>query len=263
LSALGLFLYPFSSELSLLGGALTDGGSLVTALSAAQGAQAEDILAALSAEAAETPPGSPPPPPACALRPSSVCCLPFLSGERSPGWQSSARLVWAGVDAAGAHPAALLHAAMDGVAFRVAEILIRIRAVLRALEAAPSTPREPPTHIVCSGGALVGHHASGRLWARIFATALAADATLWMPPSLSAVAEGRTPEPRSDSTVQAAQMEATSRGLARFHGGASPMQAASPALCIVEPAGADAVAAYARARARTAALYGALQGWQE
>ena len=159
LSKLGLWCYPYSSTLVLLGGALTDGGSLITHLTNTMGASLSGLVSDLSDADGKL-----------CLRPSSVMCLPFWSGERATGWNSSIRGVWAGLDYVNTSPNALLHAAMDGVAFRIKAIRDAIHAVLTVVNPPGDAASSWNVRIVCSGGAISPTH--NALWGQIIATVL-------------------------------------------------------------------------------------------
>jgi gluconokinase len=82
--------------------------------------------------------------------------LPFLSGERSPGWQGHARATIHGLSLA-TTPLEILRAGMEAVAYRVAIVFEKIAGLL------PADPR-----VIASGGALY-HSAS---WTQIMSDVL-------------------------------------------------------------------------------------------
>jgi gluconokinase len=145
---LGLFLYRLDEHRVVEGGSLSDGGNLVDWL--------ERVLRIERSAAeglADEPPGA-----------HGLSFLALLGGERSPGWNAAARGAIAGLTFA-TEPRDILHAALEGVALRFAEIAERMPDVHEA---------------VASGAALV----ENRDWARIVADALG------LPVIVSAVDEG-------------------------------------------------------------------------
>jgi gluconokinase len=121
----GLWCYRVDRRRSLLGGALNDAGRLANWLrSRLQLPEVEALDAALrAAPDAVTP-----------------AVLPFLTGERSPGWAASATAAFADVTAA-TSPLALWRGAMEGLALRYALIAEQLTTV------APLAGR-----VVASGG---------------------------------------------------------------------------------------------------------------
>ena len=77
--------------------------------------------------------------------------LPFLSGERSPGWRGRARATIHGISAA-TTPLDIIHAGMEAVAYRIALVFKRLAKLL---------PKD--VRVIAGGGALRGSSA----WARI------------------------------------------------------------------------------------------------
>ena len=134
----GLWCYRVDRTRHLLGGALTDGGNIIRWL--------YDLLAEdahrLNREAAAVGPAG-----------HGLIFLPFLNGERSPGWADSATLAIQGITAR-TRPGHLLRAGMEAVAFRLALI-----ADLFADQVAADAP------ILASGGALE----VSALWRQIMA----------------------------------------------------------------------------------------------
>ena len=106
----GLWCYRVDAHRSLLGGALSDVGRVVSWLQATVqlGEQDPDQLLA-------APPG-----------PGAPLVLPYLSGERSTGWAASARAVISGVSTA-TSGAELFRGAMEGVALSYARIAGQLR----------------------------------------------------------------------------------------------------------------------------------------
>ena len=138
----GLFCYRVDSRSSLLGGALTEGGSLYDWCLSAFNLPEEDRLLE---ELADVEPGS-----------HGLSVLPFWSGERAPGWAGRARGSITGINPA-TRPVHLLRAVMEAVALRIA-------AVHRLL-----LPHLTPDHVlVASGGALT----NSPVWLGIMADVL-------------------------------------------------------------------------------------------
>ena len=133
----GLWCYRVDRHRSLPGGALSEGGSLFSWMT--QTLRLEDpsgLDAALKG-----------------LRPDGhgLTLLPFLSGERSPGWQGKARAAINGISQA-TTPLEIIHAGMESVAYRIALVFKRLSKLL---------PGE--VQVIAGGGALRGSPA----WAQI------------------------------------------------------------------------------------------------
>jgi gluconokinase len=139
----GLWCYSLDRERVLLGGALTDGGSVYE--------WARAVLRwddQVETQAAALEPGA-----------HGLTVLPFLRGERAMGWHASATMTLTGIT--GATTAAhLLRAALEGVALRLAKLVASV-------EAARPQPDAPVT-LVASGTAL----ASSRLLQQVLADAV-------------------------------------------------------------------------------------------
>ena len=138
----GLSVFGLTRDLFFLGGAVTDAGSLLAWLRETLNVPPP---AELEARVAALPPDG-----------HGLTVLPFLRGERSPGWIDSAAGAIAGLRA-GTTAAEIARAAMEAVAYRLA--LIRQRLV----SAAPSRGE-----IVLGGGAALASPA----WAQVFADVL-------------------------------------------------------------------------------------------
>lgn len=126
----GLWCYRLDERHVLLGGALSEGGNLYDWVCNRFRLSDADRDAALGA----LPPDS-----------HGLTWLPFLAGERSPGWAPHARGVLAGLTL-DTDSVAILRAAMEAVAYRFA-------LTARLLDAAVPGERT----IVASGGALLGN----------------------------------------------------------------------------------------------------------
>ena len=138
----GLWSYPIDSSRWLVGGSLTDGGSLYSWLHEMLAVQdASELLA----EAARLEPDG-----------HGLTILPFLRGERAPGWATNATLTISGMTPA-TTPVHIQRAALEAVAFRFRLIFDRLRPHLA-----------PDSEIVASGGAL---HENA-LWRQILADVL-------------------------------------------------------------------------------------------
>ncbi len=134
----GLFLYRLDTERVCEGGSISDGGNLLAWLRRLVGDVSTDGLA-------HEPP-------------SQLDFLPLLGGERSPGWDATRRGSVAGLSFE-TTPRELVHAALDGVAYRFAEIAERMPEI---------------EQLIGSGGAL-RHNPD---WAQILADVLERPLTL-------------------------------------------------------------------------------------
>lgn len=143
----GLWCYRVDRQRHLLGGAITDGGSIVRWM--------QEMLAAAPEEMEQG---------AAALAPDAhgLTVLPFLNGERSPGWADNATMTLQGISAA-TTPGHLLRAGMEAVAFRLALIARRLEAQLH-----------PDAAVLASGGALV----SSGVWRQVIADVLGREVLL-------------------------------------------------------------------------------------
>ena len=135
----GLWSYPIDSTRWLVGGSLTDGGSLYSWLRETLAGQDRQTLLAAAAE----------------LTPDAhgLTILPFLRGERAPGWATEAALTISGMSPA-TTPAHIVRASFEAVAYRFRLIYDRLRPLLA-----------PNSEIVASGGALQ----ENGLWRQILA----------------------------------------------------------------------------------------------
>lgn len=124
----GLWCYRVDRKRSLLGGAMTEGGSIFAWTR--QLLNLQDIHG-LEDALKEMQPGQ-----------HGLTFLPLISGERSPGWVSEARGVVMGLSLA-TRPLDLLRAGMEGVACRIALVYNLLR---------PALPDEPK--VIASGGAI-------------------------------------------------------------------------------------------------------------
>ncbi|MBE0698204.1 MAG: gluconokinase [Anaerolineaceae bacterium] len=138
----GLWCYRVDARRCLLGGAMTEGGSIFSWLRRLLNLEStEDIDPAI----ALMQPGE-----------HGLTFLPLISGERSPGWVSEARGALMGLSLA-TSPLDLLRAGMEGVACRIALVYNLLR---------PALPADPL--IIATGGAIQ----SSPAWQQILADAL-------------------------------------------------------------------------------------------
>jgi len=136
----GLWLYRIDRQYSLLGGATTEGGNLFAWLNRVLQlpANTEALLAQME------PAGH------------GLTVLPFLAGERAPGWHESARASISGLTL-NSRPIDILQAGLEAVAYRFALIHRKI------------APHLPPEHqIIASGSGLLNSPA----WMQIMADVL-------------------------------------------------------------------------------------------
>ncbi len=103
----GLWAYRLDRERAVLGGALSNGGNLLRWIWNTTGTGPDE---AATWEAATLAPDS-----------TGLTILPFLSGERSPGWHDDATAVAAGLTLA-TRPKHLIRAGMEAVAYRLAAV---------------------------------------------------------------------------------------------------------------------------------------------
>lgn len=139
----GLWLYRVTRERGLLGGATTEGGNLFAWLR----------------ETLQLPPSEQLEKELTAREPAAhgLTVLPFVAGERAPGWQGSARASLIGFTL-NTRPVDIVQAALEGVAYRFAIIYGRIKPHLG----------EGHQQIIASGGGLLRSPA----WLQIMADVL-------------------------------------------------------------------------------------------
>jgi gluconokinase len=138
----GLWCYRVDGRRSLPGGALSEGGNVFAWLKATlqlpNTADLESALAAMEPDA------------------HGLTVLPFLAGERSPGWAGDARATIHGLSLA-TTPLDILRAGLEAVAYRVALVFDLLQ---------PLLPDD--AQVVASGGALLNSPA----WLQIMADVL-------------------------------------------------------------------------------------------
>jgi len=126
----GLWCYRVDGKRSLLGGALSEGGSVFAWMKDTLNLGAyPDLEKALAAAEPDS---------------HGLTVLPFLAGERAPGWAGQARAAIQGLSLA-TTPLEIIRAAMESVAYRLFLVFELLR---------PLVPGEP--QVVASGGALLG-----------------------------------------------------------------------------------------------------------
>jgi gluconokinase len=130
--SMGLWLYLIDARRALLGGALSEGGNvlawLASTLKLPPLAEVESLIATL-------PPDG-----------HGLTVLPFISGERSPGWHDGARMAVAGINTH-TSPTDLLQACLEALAYQLGEVYDQLNTVLEKQEIAPT--------LIGSGGALL------------------------------------------------------------------------------------------------------------
>ena len=138
---LGLWEYRIAPGRSLLGGALTDGGAMVRWVAELTGAGPSKGWDAIVEH----------------MRPAThgVTILPFLSGERSPGWDDRARATFHGLRR-NTQAAELLLAGMEAVTYRLTRIYDLLAVEL------------PASHSVTLSG---GGFRRSKVWAQMVADA--------------------------------------------------------------------------------------------
>jgi gluconokinase len=151
----GLWCYRVDGASSLLGGALSEGGNLFEWLR--ETLRIDDWRAA-EQEAAALPPDS-----------HGLTLLPFVAGERSPGWHAEARATISGLTLQ-TRPADIIRAAQEAIAYRLAQVFGLLRAAL-----------PPVRRVVASGGALL----STTGWMQMLADVLNCPVTASLEPQAS------------------------------------------------------------------------------
>lgn len=140
----GLWLYRVDRSRALLGGATTEGGNLYAWLREQLKLPSEETV---EHELAGRPPAA-----------HGLTLLPFVAGERAPGWNDQAKASLIGFTL-NTQPLDIVQAGLEAIAYRFALIYERIAAHLP-----PSETRA----IIASGGGLL----SSPAWLQIFADAL-------------------------------------------------------------------------------------------
>jgi gluconokinase len=135
----GLFAYRVNAAQTLVGGAVSSGGNFYAWM---HKTFAIDAVALTAAAAEKMAPDS-----------HGLTVLPYVAGERAPGWKSEARALFAGMTL-DTTPADLIRAGIESVAYNFATILRRFP--------------EQPQQVIASGGAI----GNSPVWAQIIADAL-------------------------------------------------------------------------------------------
>jgi gluconokinase len=151
----GLWCYRAGGGYTAVGGALSDGGGLYDHLKRLLNVRRSDE--SIAAETARRGPDS-----------HGLTLMPFFAGERGTGYNENARGAIIGLTMTN-DAVDILQAAMEAVAYRLAELLGQLESVFPELE------------IVASGGALT----SSAVWAQIVADVLGRDISLIDEPEAS------------------------------------------------------------------------------
>ena len=130
----GLWCYAVDANRCLLGGALTDGGSVFEWICRTAGIESNEELTQMQEEALRVTPGE-----------HGLVVMPFLSGERSTGWSPQAKMTIAGITR-DVRPADILRAGLEGVAIRLKKIVQKLSAAIKG---------GAETKLVCNGKALL------------------------------------------------------------------------------------------------------------
>jgi gluconokinase len=152
----GLFCYRVDRRRILLGGALSNGGSVHAWLTRILRLDSPEVV---ERELDAMPPDT-----------HSLTVLPFLAGERSPGWVAEARAAIVGLSLA-TRPVDIVRAGLETVAYRFALVHERLR------EACPDAGV-----LVATGGALLASPA----WTQIMADVLGVPVVPSLEPEASA-----------------------------------------------------------------------------
>ncbi len=153
----GLWCYRVDARRSLPGGALSEGGNVFAWLK--DRLQLNGNGQALEEKLAAMPPDG-----------HGLTVLPFLAGERSPGWRGDARATIHGLTLAHT-PMDILRAGMESVAYRLGQVFHLLQPILPA-----------NVEIIASGGALV----HSPTWAQIIADVLGHPLSVSQVPEASA-----------------------------------------------------------------------------
>ncbi|CAA9554484.1 MAG: Gluconokinase [uncultured Thermomicrobiales bacterium] len=157
----GLWTYRLDDRHYVAGGALSNGGNLLAWLVETLDVQWDDET--MRAAAAIPPDGH------------GLTILPFLAGERAPGWNDATTGVIAGMRLA-TRPEDILRAGMEAVAYRFARVYRAVRSLA-----------SPDHEIVTNGGAIL----RSPLWLQIMADVLGHDLRT-LPPDTEASGRGAT-----------------------------------------------------------------------
>jgi gluconokinase len=142
----GLWLYRLNREYALLGGATAEGGNVFAWLS-----NTLQLPPNVEDELAQLPPAA-----------HGLTVLPFIAGERAPGWRDGARAVISGLTR-DTRPIDILQAGLEGVAYRFALLYRSLTSYLLAEH-----------HVIASGSALLSSPAWMQMMADVLGRPLAA-----------------------------------------------------------------------------------------
>ncbi|CAM9098022.1 unnamed protein product [Ectocarpus fasciculatus] len=142
----GLWCYRVDRHRAVLGGALTDGGSVFEWLRSTLALAPGEDMTAVMDEAERMPPAS-----------HGLTILPFFSGERSPGYNDDATACIFGLRRSTTRPQ-LVRAALESVCLRLAAIVDLMKDLTDGggMKGSSSDAHEPEAS--SSAGALVGDH---------------------------------------------------------------------------------------------------------
>ncbi len=144
----GLWLYRINQTYALLGGATSEGGNIFAWLN-----KILQLPPHIETELARLPPAG-----------HGLTILPFIAGERAPGWQAAAKACINGLTL-NTRPIDILQAGLESVAYRFALIHDRIK------------PYLPPGHqIIASGSGLLNSPAWMQIMADVLGRPLVASA---------------------------------------------------------------------------------------
>lgn len=132
--SMGLWLYLVDGKRAVVGGALSQGGNVLAWLRDTLGL--EDLKKAEQLAQAIEPDGH------------GLTILPFISGERSLGWQGSRRMTIAGLSLH-TTPGMLLRAGIESLAYQLKQVYDELHRVL------PLEEQHVP-QVICNGGAVLG-----------------------------------------------------------------------------------------------------------
>jgi len=211
----GLWFYRVDAQRGLLGGATTEGGNLYAWLRSTLQLPDTDVVEATLRERAPAVHG--------------LTVLPFVAGERAPGWDDDARASLLDFTLH-TEPLDILQASLEGIAYRFALIYERIRASLFPGQVNARAAAQE-VQIIASGGAIL----SSPVWLQIMADVLnqpvialeereitARGLAILALEKLNLVADAATLEPRLGQTYQpdgerhAIHMDALQRQVARY-----------------------------------------------
>jgi gluconokinase len=145
----GLWRYRVDAARNLVGGATSEGGNVIAWCRRVLALPADE--AALEAALASLPPDG-----------HGLTALPFLAGERSPGWRDDARGALSGIRL-GTNAVGILGALLESVAYRLALVHERL------------APLCAPGHAIVASGCALARSPS---WTAMIASALGTPVTL-------------------------------------------------------------------------------------